>query len=142
MLTFVLLAQLAAIQLAPNPVLVKEPVEHWSCPAGFYVEKAERSCVKVSPMYVRLFGLNPAEQEFASWGWVKVVPASGVLRVEYAAGLVRPGCEVIDKTDEATNWVRFSEENKTGFTIHGKPGHKLHLNCHAIMQRPVERSTN
>lgn len=147
MIILILLAQLAATAHGafPIPQWTAKPVPHWSCPAGWYIpyQMNPPLCAKANAFMGRTMGYDPEREEQISWGWVKTVPPSGKLRIEYAADFVRqPGCDVTDKTDEATNRVRFSEESKAGVTLHAAPGHKLHLNCHGVIQRPVERSTN
>jgi hypothetical protein len=138
MILLILLAQLAAVKTMPQPVWAETPVPHWSCPSGWRVEKAradapivvEPSCVRLGPTTAQLYGFNPSTEELITWEWVKTVPASGKLRVDYPAEFLRmPGCLIPEPIDG------FSDESKSGFTLHAKPGRKLHLNCRGVVAR-------
>lgn len=134
LLLFLLCALPVSAQAPVSASWTETPVPHWTCPAGFYLDRESVRCFHV-PARANVIQYDPNLQEEIHWGWVKIVPDSGVLRIGYPPEMIRPGCEVIDKTDEATNRMRFSDESKSGFTIHAKPRHKLHLNCKGVITR-------
>lgn len=138
MIFLLLLAQL----VHPSAEWADSPVRHLHCPAGYVINHhagiTDKICRPFSPAD-RAYQFNSDTQELIYWGQVETIPASGKLRINYSPEFVtQPGCEVIDKTDEATNHVSFSDASKAGVTIHGTPGHKLHLNCRGIIEREKE----
>lgn len=122
----------------PSPQWITMPVKHWSCPSGWRVDKtAEIRCMKLSRIDPVLYKMN-ADEEQITWGWVKIMPRSGKLRINFPFER-RPGdgCEVIDK-DDAKYPISFTGENKQGFTVHAPKGHTIHLNCKAVIPRALE----
>lgn len=136
----VLLAQLAAIKTLPTPAWKTFPVDHWTCPDGFYADSLpEPTCRPYTPLLRKMSGAG-AGQERIHWGQVEMMPKSGHLRIVFWPGFIgQPGCRVDDKTDEKMNQVWFSDVSKEGFTMKAPPGHKLHLNCQGVMKLEDER---
>jgi hypothetical protein len=135
----VILFLLAQLALPPHtqPKWIETPVPHWHCDAGMVYSFEAKVCRPFSPAD-RRDGYDAQSHELVRWGWVKIVPANGTLRIEFPPELTgQPGCEVIDKSD-SENTMRFSAIRKDGFTIQAKPGHKLHLNCRGILPRASE----
>lgn len=142
---FVLFAQLvAAPSASPKATWEDAPVRHLHCPSGWVINHHDGTtdsiCRPFSPAD-RAFQYNGDSQELVYWGQVETIPESGALRIHYAKEFVgQPGCEVIDKSD-SENKVSFSAISKSGFTVHGKAGHKLHLNCRGILPRSASDPT-
>lgn len=141
LLVAILFAQLAAAKV-PSPTWVESPIPHWTCPKGFIARNDSTPfCAQLGPIEMSILRLDPQGFEAITWGWVKVLPPSGTLRIDYPQGFTKiPGCLVEDKTEEH-GIVRVSEVSKRGITLHGKAGHKVHLNCGGVLAREPERNT-
>ena len=133
-IAIIVLAQLTTSPTPPSPKWVETVIPHWSCPPDWDFNHETVACYKRSARVV-FAAHDPKTQEEVYWGWSKIVPSNGVLKISYPPEFLgRPGCSVVDKTDEHTP-LCFTDESKEGFTIHTAPGHKLYLNCRGVIAR-------
>jgi hypothetical protein len=144
MLILILFAQLLRpVAEIPEPILVQKPVPHWTCPGKFFVpEKANPPvCQSIHVRRAQLRNYNPEQEEKIHWGFMKIVPKDGTIRVSMPEGFTRvPGCTIEDKTRKESKIDIEVPVTMQGFTFHAIPGHKLAINCQGYIPR-VEPQT-
>jgi len=130
---------LAAQSVPPKATWVNDPIPHWSCPSPLVADRQPLPvipiCHKQSLHPLRFSGYKDFDaktQEQFSWVWTRIVPANGVVRIDWPKGFVRmPGCDI--SGDKGP--VKLLENPNDHLTVKAKPGSTVTFECTGIVNR-------